>query len=144
MDNAIAKMRAGRFIKNNGRVLRTINLLRYKYEKLEEVKYALEDMPENEYLDSLNYLSEAGYIQMRRVTSKQIAEIADVDFRGCNTFLCCSPITMQGQSVLFFVGAVVDCTDVLRQLIGNHGGEFFLISVPDCLFIVPAFEFQHI
>ena len=46
--------------------------------------------------------------------------------------------------VLFFVGAGVDCTDVLRQLIGNHGGEFFLISVPDCLFIVPAFEFQHI
>ncbi len=80
MDNAIAKMRAGRFIKNNGRVLRTINLLRYKYEKLEEVKYALDDMPENEYLDSLNYLSEAGYIQMRRVTSKQIAEIADVDY----------------------------------------------------------------
>lgn len=80
MDNAIAKMRAGRFIKNNGRVLRTINLLRYKYEKLEEVKYALDDMPENEYLDSLNYLSEAGYIQMRRVTSRQIAEIADVDY----------------------------------------------------------------
>ena len=65
---------------NNGRVMRTINLLRYKYEKLEEVKYALEDMPENEYLDSLNYLSEAEYIQMRRVTSKQIAEIADVDY----------------------------------------------------------------
>lgn len=80
MDNAIAKIRAGRFIKNNGRVLRTINLLRYKYEKLEEVKYALDDMPENEYLDSLNYLSEAGYIQMRRVTSKQLAEIADVDY----------------------------------------------------------------
>ena len=87
MDNAIAKMRAGRFIKNNGRVLRTINLLRYKYEKLEEVKYALEDMPENEYLDSLNYLSEAGYIQMRRVTSKQIAEIADVDYIQLETKL---------------------------------------------------------
>ena len=80
MDNAIAKMRAGRFIKNNGRVLRTINLLRYKYEKLEEVKYALDDMQDNDYLDSLNYLSEAGYIQMRRVTSKQVAEIADVDY----------------------------------------------------------------
>lgn len=80
MDNAIAKMKAGRFIKNNGRVLRTINLLRYKYEKLEEVKYALDDMPDNEYLDSLNYLSEAEYIQMRRISSKQIAEIADVDY----------------------------------------------------------------
>ena len=80
MDNAIAKMRAGRFIKNNGRVLRTINLLRYKYEKLDEVKYALEDIPDNEYLDSLNYLSEAEYIQMRHITSKQVAEIADVDY----------------------------------------------------------------
>lgn len=105
MDNAIAKMRAGRFIKNNGRVLRTINLLRYKYEKLEEVKYALEDMPENEYLDSLNYLSEAGYIQMRRVTSKQIAEIADVDFRGCNTSLCCPPITVQVRESVIFRGS---------------------------------------
>ena len=42
------------------------------------------------------------------------------------------------------MGAVVDSTDVLRQLVGNHGGEFFFISVPDRLFIVPAFEFQHI
>lgn len=80
VNDTMAKMRAGRFIKNNGRVLRTINLLRYKYEKLEEVKYALDDMQDNDYLDSLNYLSEAGYIQMRRVTSKQIAEIADVDY----------------------------------------------------------------
>lgn len=80
MEDMIAKMRAGRFIENNGRVLRVINLMRYKYEKLKEVKYALDDMPENEYLDSLNYLSEAGYIQMRRISSKQVAEIADVDY----------------------------------------------------------------
>lgn len=45
---------------------------------------------------------------------------------------------------LGMMGVVVDCTDVLRQLVGNYGGEFFLISVQDCLFIVPAFEFQHI
>ena len=31
------------------------------------------------------------------------------------------------------MGAVVDHTDVIRQLIGDHGGEFFLISVPDRL-----------
>lgn len=77
--NALDKIRAGRFIKNNGRVLRTINLLRYKYEKLEEVKYALEDIPDNEYLDSLNYLSEAEYIQLRHIGSRQSANIADVD-----------------------------------------------------------------
>lgn len=77
--DALNKIRAGRFIKNNGRVLRAINLLRYKYEKLEEVKYALDDMPENEYFDSLNYLSESEYIQLRDTKSKQNAELADVD-----------------------------------------------------------------
>ena len=77
--DALDKIRAGRFIRNNGRVLRAINLLRYKYEKLEEVKYALEDIPENEYLDSLNYLSESEYIQLRHTKSKQSAELADVD-----------------------------------------------------------------
>ena len=46
--------------------------------------------------------------------------------------------------MLFFVGAVVDCTDLIWQFIGNHSDEFFLISVPDRLFVVPAFEFQHI
>lgn len=77
--DALGKIRTGRFIKNNGWVLRTINLLRYKYEKLEEVRYALEDMPENEYLDSLNYLCESEYIRLRHIKSKQKAELADVD-----------------------------------------------------------------
>lgn len=75
----LGKIKAGRFIKNNGRVLRTINILRYKFERLEEVKYALDDMPENEYLDSLNYLYESEYIQLRHTKSKQSAELSDVD-----------------------------------------------------------------
>ncbi len=74
---ALDKIKAGRFIKNNGRVLRTINILRYKYEKLSEVSYALDDMPENEYYDSLNYLFESEYIQLRHIRSKQAATLAD-------------------------------------------------------------------
>ncbi len=74
---AFEKIRAGRFVRNNGRVLRTINILRYKYEKLEEVLYALDDLKENEYLDSLNYLCELEYIQLRHIKSKQAAELAD-------------------------------------------------------------------
>ncbi len=66
-------------------------------------------------------------------------------FRGGAIHSCVAlQLPCRCRRVLFFVGAVVDCTDVLRQLIGNHGGEFFLISVPNCLFIVPAFEFKHI
>lgn len=76
---ALNKIKSGRFIKNNGRVLRVINMLRYRYEKLSEVKYALDDMPDNEYLDSLNYLSEEEYIQLRHVRSKQPSTIADTD-----------------------------------------------------------------
>lgn len=76
---AVNKIRAGRFIKNNGKVLRTINIMRYKFEKLSEVHYALDDMPENEYFDSLNYLFEAGYIQIRHIRSRQPAVLADED-----------------------------------------------------------------
>ncbi len=77
--DTLSKIRAGRFIKNNGLVLRTINLLRYKYERLAEVCYALDDMLENEYLDSLNYLCESEYIQLRHIKSKQPAELADTE-----------------------------------------------------------------
>lgn len=74
---AFDKIKARRFIKNNGKVLRTINLLRYRYEKLSEVQYALDDMPENEYIDSLNYLYEEGYIQLRNIRSKKDTSLAD-------------------------------------------------------------------
>ena len=76
---AVNKIKTGRFIKNNGRVLRTINIMRYKFEKLSEVHYALDDIPDNEYFDSLNYLYEAGYIQIRHIKSKNLATLADVD-----------------------------------------------------------------
>ena len=44
----------------------------------------------------------------------------------------------------FSVGVIVDGTNLLRQFVGDHVGESLLISVPDRLRIVPAFEFQHI
>lgn len=76
---ALDKIRARKFVKNNGRVLRIINMLRYKFEKLAEVRYALDDIPENEYIDSVNYLYEEGYIQLRNIKSKQDATLADSD-----------------------------------------------------------------
>lgn len=75
--NELDKIKAGRFIKNNGRVLRTINILRYKYAKLTDTQYALDDMPENEMLDSVNYLTESKYIQLRDISSKTPATLAD-------------------------------------------------------------------
>ena len=67
----------GRVKKDRG----TINLLRYRYEKLSEVQYALDDMPENEYIDSLNYLYEEGYIQLRNIRSKKDTSLADSEIK---------------------------------------------------------------
>lgn len=77
----LQKMRAARFIENNGRVLQMLNLLRIKYIKLGEAQYAMaEDISENEFLDSVNYLLECEYIKLRDIRGKQAALLADVDY----------------------------------------------------------------
>nr|WP_319487254.1 type VI secretion protein [uncultured Caproiciproducens sp.] len=83
MDNneMLRKMRAGKFMENNGMVLRTINILRHKFERLKDVKYAVDaEMSETEYLDSINFLGEAGYIVLRNAATKAPANIADADY----------------------------------------------------------------
>lgn len=75
------RMRAARARKNYAAVLRTINILRHKYEALAEVRAALEHINEQEYLDSINYLSLSGYINVRTIADHRTADIADVDYR---------------------------------------------------------------
>lgn len=75
------RIRQKKFFRNNGIVLKGINLLREKYVSLSELKYALEPtMTEQELRDSVNYLSEAGYINMRDIRSRQATTPADCDF----------------------------------------------------------------
>lgn len=74
------KIRARNFVKNNGQVLRTINILHVGYEKLTDVKYALGDIPEHDFLSSVNYLFLSEYILLRKIKSKEPADIADVPY----------------------------------------------------------------
>lgn len=74
------KIKARRFVENNGQVLRTINILRVGYEKLTDVKYALSDISEHDFLDSINYLFLSKYIMLRKIKSKEPADIADVQY----------------------------------------------------------------
>ena len=75
------RIRQKKFFRNNGVVLKGINLLREKYVQLSELKYALEPaVTEPELRDSVNYLSEAGYINMRNTHSKRPTTLADCDF----------------------------------------------------------------
>ena len=75
------RIRQKKFFRNNGVVLKGINLLREKYVQLSELKYALEPtLTENELRDSINYLSESGFINMRNIRTKQTTSLADCDF----------------------------------------------------------------
>ena len=75
------KVKARRFIKNNGLVLRTINILRVGYEKLEDILFAIgDDVEEHEFLDSINYLFLSEYILLRHVKTKAPADIADIPY----------------------------------------------------------------
>lgn len=79
-DKKIELMRANRAKANNGAVLRTINLMRHQYERLADVKYALPEIAEGDYKDSINYLHQAGYIRLRNYSNKDVVrDFADVD-----------------------------------------------------------------
>ena len=56
---------------NNGRVLMTINLLREKYNALRSVEKGLkaEGIERQEFIDSVNFLHEEGYIYLRDMES---------------------------------------------------------------------------
>lgn len=76
------KLRAGNFVANNGQILRAINILRYKYNKLSSVQWAVHDngVAEDEFLDAVNFLSQEGYIHLRRIADHVDGTLADNDF----------------------------------------------------------------
>jgi hypothetical protein len=93
---AMKKIRAGAFVANNGRVLRTINILRPKYNKLRDIKYALPEMAEDELIDCINYLSEAEYIELRHCETKTdiVTGLADHDYKDIEAKLTAKGIQL--------------------------------------------------
>lgn len=65
-DAELRRLRAGSFKVNNGRVLMTINLLRQKYNSLRSVEQGVkyEGIEKQEFIDSVNFLADEGYIQL--------------------------------------------------------------------------------
>lgn len=78
----IRKLEAREFIANNGRVLRTINILRYKYNRLKSVENVLRDegIDNGDFLDSVNFLSQEGYIHLRHITTHETVSLSDCDY----------------------------------------------------------------
>lgn len=78
-NNDKQRLKAGNFVRNNGRVLRTINILRHKYNKLSGIQNVLEEdgITEDEFLDSVNFLALEGYIHLRDVANQNDASLSD-------------------------------------------------------------------
>ena len=96
----LRRMRAAEFCANNGRVLRTINILRHRYERLSGGAAALEEISEGEYLDCINFLAEAGYIALRNIYNQQPAELADTeDYRDLEAKLTAQGIRLIGGEI---------------------------------------------
>jgi hypothetical protein len=78
------RLRAGNFMMNNGRVLSTINLLREKYNPLRSVEKAVsfDGIGRQEFVDSVNFLQEEGYIRLRDIETHEDAGLADYSYQN--------------------------------------------------------------
>ena len=71
-------IKRARFVKNNGRILRAINMLRTQFVSLSDLYLGISsDVRENEYTDSINYLTEIEFIKIRHKATKAETSLAD-------------------------------------------------------------------
>ncbi len=69
------------FRRNNGAVLRAVNIIRTDYVQLDTVLSALQPkIGRADIADSINYLTEAGYIKLRVIGTDRQSTLADSDF----------------------------------------------------------------
>ncbi|MGN0619101.1 MAG: type VI secretion protein [Ruminiclostridium sp.] len=95
-------IKRGRFVKNNGRILRAINVLRTQYISLSDLYLGIStDVKENEYTDSINYLTEIGYIRLRNKATKTVSTLADDN-------LCDLEAKLTADGIKFLAGRLSD------------------------------------
>lgn len=75
------RISAGNFVENNGSVLRAVNILKTKFNRLKDIKYAL-NIEKNDIENSVNYLHEAGYLHLRNSENRQPSSLSDDDFNA--------------------------------------------------------------
>lgn len=96
------QIRQKRFVLNNGRVLRAINVLRTQYVGLADLRLGLpSDITDGEYTDSINYLTEIGYINIRHRETKEKTTLADTE-------LMLLEAKLSGDGIKFLAGKIND------------------------------------
>lgn len=81
------RIEAGEFADNNGRIIRTINVLKGKWIKLSVAQSALAEIDEGDFEQSLIYLERAEYIKVRDITTRRCVEVDSADYDACEVTL---------------------------------------------------------
>lgn len=104
---ARSALRAGNFIESNAQVLLALNILAHQYHRLTDIQGLQmgRGVSESEFLDSVNFLAEEGYIRLRQISTGETAELADSDYRTLEGLL-----TGKGKRLL--------CGNIRDELIG--------------------------
>lgn len=101
-DDIKKQMRASAFCRNNGCVMRTINILRSSYTKLLDVQRVMDGEGINcaDFIDCINYLHMANYIQMRNVrTHDACNDFADVDWQEQEAKITAAGVRLMGGAI---------------------------------------------
>ena len=92
------QLRANAFPHNNGKVAQAINIIRHSYNRLTDVQQAAQiwGVSQDDFLDCINYLAMAKYIQLRTIADKILVP----DFADIGWDLLEAKLTAEGISVL--------------------------------------------
>lgn len=99
------RISAGNFVENNGSVLRVVNILKTKFNRLKDIRYAL-NIDKSDIENSINYLHEAGYLHLRTIDGHIASSLADSNFEDME-----AKLTARGIQLL--AGVIEDeCVEV--------------------------------
>lgn len=86
-DRVKREIQTAEFAENNGRILRTVNVLRGKWIRLSSVRDVLDDIISADLEQSLIYLERSEYISVRSIETKGIVEVESADYSECEVSL---------------------------------------------------------
>lgn len=79
-EEMLKELRAERFPENCGETYRILNFGRHKYFSLKDARRLLKDLNDQEFLDCVNFLQQAGYILVRLQGTERIVDLGDYPF----------------------------------------------------------------
>ncbi|MGM9969228.1 MAG: hypothetical protein ACI35S_02400 [Anaeroplasma sp.] len=90
----------------NGRILRTLNVLKGDRQRLKSLEYAFNDIDHYQFLDSVTYLQKSGYIQLTDTITKNETTLDDSNFNDIH-------ISLTSAGIKLLCGAIQDdCVEV--------------------------------